>query len=337
MLTNCQAVIESPAVTDQAAPPPNWYTDPADESQYRYWDGSAWTEHRAPRHVEEVRKTLRGPGRLLGDSFSLLRRQWRGCALPVLLLIAAQLLAVVLFFYSGDLVLMGEFDEDWARLSDPSTTPEDDAYFESLEFDFAVLNFVPAAIGGLLFWLASNLLTAVAALLTLGELRGETITASKVLRQASRRVLRILGLDLQLLLAVLIVAIIALAAATAPLLLFLVIPAVLITVFWSIAIVSLAYVVASVGPAESSLRYAFRLVRGRFWGTLGRLLLVSVVVMVISVVVMVISLVISAVTPWFGSFWALQELINAAMSAVLALLAVIASAILYFDLGGESD
>ncbi|MYI15810.1 MAG: DUF2510 domain-containing protein, partial [Acidimicrobiaceae bacterium] len=26
-------------------PPADWYTDPEDESQYRYWDGSSWTEH----------------------------------------------------------------------------------------------------------------------------------------------------------------------------------------------------------------------------------------------------------------------------------------------------
>ena len=318
-------------MTDQATPPPNWYTDPADESQYRYWDGSAWTEHRAPRHVEEVRKTLRGPGRLLGDTFSMLRRQWRGGALPVLLSIAAQLLAVVLLFYSGDLVLMGEFDEAWARLSDPSATPENEAYFESLEFDFAVLNFVPVAIGGLLFWLTANLLTAVAALLTLGDLRGETITVSKVLRQASRRVPRIMGLDLQLLvLGVLLVAIIVLAAVTVPLLLILVIPAFLITMFWSLPIISLAYVVASAGPAKSSLSYAFGLVRGHFWGTLGRMLLVNTIVGGVAFVI-------PSVIPSFGSFWVLKELIIATLSAVLTLLAVIASAILYFDLGGESD
>ncbi|MXW88833.1 MAG: DUF2510 domain-containing protein, partial [Acidimicrobiaceae bacterium] len=33
-------------------PPADWYTDPEDESQYRYWDGSSWTEHRAPRIID---------------------------------------------------------------------------------------------------------------------------------------------------------------------------------------------------------------------------------------------------------------------------------------------
>lgn len=29
--------------------PAGWYADPQDPTQYRYWDGAAWTEHRAPR------------------------------------------------------------------------------------------------------------------------------------------------------------------------------------------------------------------------------------------------------------------------------------------------
>ena len=29
-------------------PPANWYPDPEDPAQQRYWDGTQWTEHRAP-------------------------------------------------------------------------------------------------------------------------------------------------------------------------------------------------------------------------------------------------------------------------------------------------
>jgi hypothetical protein len=29
-------------------PPAGWHPDPEDPTQQRYWDGSAWTEHRAP-------------------------------------------------------------------------------------------------------------------------------------------------------------------------------------------------------------------------------------------------------------------------------------------------
>lgn len=37
---------------DHASPPAapaQWYVDPADHSQHRYWDGAAWTAHTTPR------------------------------------------------------------------------------------------------------------------------------------------------------------------------------------------------------------------------------------------------------------------------------------------------
>lgn len=30
-------------------PPAGWFPDPHDATQYRYWDGHVWTDHRAPR------------------------------------------------------------------------------------------------------------------------------------------------------------------------------------------------------------------------------------------------------------------------------------------------
>jgi hypothetical protein len=35
-------------------PPADWYPDPGDPSRFRYWDGAAWTEHRAPRVGERL-------------------------------------------------------------------------------------------------------------------------------------------------------------------------------------------------------------------------------------------------------------------------------------------
>lgn len=36
-----------PAPTE--LPADGWYPDPSDDDRYRYWDGSAWTDHTAPR------------------------------------------------------------------------------------------------------------------------------------------------------------------------------------------------------------------------------------------------------------------------------------------------
>ena len=332
MLANPGAQIESDSVPDQ--PPANWYTDPTDESQYRYWDGSAWTEYRAPRYDEVVSKRLRGPNRLIGDSLRILRRQWRGCTVVALLSVAAGLLLSVLFLDSADRVLMGEFDEFFERISQPNFDPETSenrAYFESLEFDFSIWNFAPAVLGLLITWLVSNLLTATVALLTLGDLRGDTSTRSGVLRKACGRLPRLIGLDLQIMaLAMMLVAIIVLAAVTVPLVLILVIPAVLVALILALPVYMLAYVVASIGPAQSSLGYSFRLVRKRFWGTFGRTLLVVLIVGVVS-------LVFGTVTGLLGLFGVLADSLNGVVTTVLALLFSIASAILYFDLGGESD
>src|SRR4051794_33935986 len=30
-------------------PAAGWFVDPQDATQFRYWDGTAWTEHRSPR------------------------------------------------------------------------------------------------------------------------------------------------------------------------------------------------------------------------------------------------------------------------------------------------
>ncbi len=321
-------------MSDRSTAPPDWYPDPADESQHRYWDGSAWTEHRAPRYAEASSKRLRGSNRLLGDSLRILRRQWRGCVFVALLSAAAGLLVSALFLYSADRVTMGEFDEIRERISQPDFDPEtsgNEAYFESLEFDFSVRSLAPAVLGLLIAWLVSNLLTATVVLLTLGDLRDDTSTRSGVLRKACGRLPRLIGLNLQImLLAMMILAIVVPAALTAPLMLILVVPAVLVAVILALPVYALAYVVASTAPARSPLRYSYRLVRKHFWGTLGRMLLVVLIVGVVGGVF-------EAVTGLSGLFWVLADSLSGVVSSVLALLSVVASAILYFDLGGESD
>lgn len=49
-------------------PPAAWFPDPDDPTQYRYWDGSAWTEHRAPRTT--TTDQLTNAGRDLADGIS---------------------------------------------------------------------------------------------------------------------------------------------------------------------------------------------------------------------------------------------------------------------------
>ena len=338
-------------------PPADWYTDPEDESQYRYWDGSAWTEHRAPRHTDPAEDPggdpggMRGPRQLIANTFSLTRRRWRGCAAVALIYIVSQVAAVVLVIVSASDILMGELGAVWDRVSEPGfdlTEPEHEAYFRSLEFDLAPVNFVPALLGLLAFWVASNVMPAAVTRIALSDLRDRALTTSDALRQALRRVPRLMGVQIQILAIFVIAGVLALVVqgvlvqlvgASGWLLLILLIPAVIVGTVYALVVMPLAYVVASAGPRTWSLPYGVRLVRGRLWATLGRLLVVFVVLFAVSLAVgLAVGLVFTVAGDSAGPpFDLVSDLVQAVVGAGLAVVGLVAAAILYHDLGGESD
>ncbi|MCY3850779.1 MAG: DUF2510 domain-containing protein [Acidimicrobiaceae bacterium] len=316
-------------------PPPNWYTDPTDESLYRYWDGSVWTDHCAPRYTE-AREALRGPGELIRDSFALLRRQWRVCGVAVLVSAALDVISVLLLLFSVDKILMGELGEILERVSDAGfdpDSPDNRDYFESLEFGFSVWNLLPGILGLLLFWLSLNLFTATVVLTARCDLRNGDISISKVLRQAVRRVPRLFGVDLQILaLCALGMGVVLVSGLVSPWLLILFVPAFLVFLIASTPVFSIVDVVASAGPSEPSLLYAFRLVQKRFWGVMGRVLLILLIFLA---AVLAVSAVLGALNSLLGSFWWFQEICNALLSGFIAAPVSIAMAIVYLDLGGD--
>ena len=339
------------SVSDQA--PPDWYTDPEDDSQYRYWDGSAWTEHRAPRHTDAVEDPepgpgeMRGPGQLISNAFSLVARHWRGCAAAAAVSAVGQAVMVVLVAVAADRILMGELGEILNRVTEPgfdADAPEHKAYFESLDLDLSARNFVPVVLGLLLVWVTSSVATVAVSRIALDDLHGRTLGASDALRQALGRVPRLMGVNIQIL-AVFVIAV-ALAMSVQGLLVFLVgpaawlllillIPAFIAGAIYAGTVAALAYVAAAAGPAAWSLPYGARLVRGRFWGTLGRLLLVWLVVVAASTVV---GTVLALAGAFAGpSFQLVSQLFQTAVGAALAVVGLVAPAILYHDLGGESD
>ena len=327
-------------------PPADWYTDPEDESQYRYWDGSAWTEHRAPRHADPEGAPAtdeggpRGPGALIGSTFSTTRRQWRGCTAAGLISVVAQVVLTALAAVAGNNILMGEFDEIWRRFNDPEgfdpTAPEHEAYFNSLEFDLSPINFAIIALALLIFWLGNILVQVAVTRLAVSDLRGRAEGVSDSFRQALPRIPRLMGVNLQVF-AFFVAALAAtvLAAVAVPVLLILLIPVLIAVCVVAFTVVPMAYAVASVGPAAPSLRYGLRLVRGRFWGVLGRLLLVYVVFFGVLVAVSV-AFTIAAAEAGTLVQWASQA-IQAVLGAAAGVLLLVAPAILYHDLGGESD
>ena len=325
-------------------PPADWYTDPQDESQYRYWDGTAWTEHRAPRHgqpdgePESDPGQLRRPGKLIAETLAISGRRWRSCAAAGLIYLAAQVVMVVLLIIGANEFLRGELGEVWDRVTDPNFDPESSdqtAYFESLEVDVSLASFVPVVLGLLVLWIGSNIIQAAVSRVTLSDLQDQPLNSSDALRLALRRVPRLIGLDIQVAL-IFLVAVVAvvMAGVAAPVLLIPLIPAFIVGAVYASVAMSLAYVVASVGPATPSIAYGARLVRGRFFRTLGRMLLIFAVLMAVSLAVgLVFSL------GGFGGL-ALQvvsQLVQTVVGTAVTIVGLIALAIIYHDLGGESD
>ena len=324
-------------------PPADWYTDPEDESQYRYWDGSAWTEHRAPRHAPEGGPEpgfpqMRRPGRLMADAVSIARRRWRSCAAAALIYLAGQVAMVVLLLVGINELLMGELGEIWDRIADPNFDPASDeqtTYFESLEVDLSLVNFALIAMGLLAVWISGNLMQATLARVTLGDLQDRALAPSDALRQALRRVPRLMGLDIQLI-AIFVIAILVMivAGVAAPVLLIPLIPVFGVAAVYGMVVVSLAYVFASVGPTKWSLGYGARLVRRRFWGTFGRMLAVFLVLMAVTIAV---GLVFTLAGFDSLAFEVVSQLVQTVIGTVITVVGLVAVAIIYHDLGGESD
>ena len=326
-------------------PPADWYTDPEDESQYRYWDGSSWTEHRAPRIADPDTGTgdapdgLRSPSTLVADTFSLTGRRWRPCAAVALIYILSQIVAVVLLIVSANDILMGELGEIYDRATSPDfdpTEPEQEAYFQSLDVDLAPVNFGPALLGLLAVWVASCLMQATVTRIALSDLRERVLTTSEALIQALPRVPRLMGVQLQIV-AIFGAALVAtaFAAIAAPALLILLLPAFLVAAVYAVVVLPMAYAVASVGPRTWSLPYGVRLLRGRFWATLGRLLLIFLLLFAVSLTVGIVAAI--AGLAGGAALDLIWQLVQTVVGTGLAVVAIVAAAILYDDLGGESD
>ena len=325
-------------------PPADWYTDPEDESQYRYWDGSSWTEHRAPRHglpdgePEPGSPQLRSPGKLIADTFSLAVRRWRSCAAAALIYLAAQVVMVVLLLIAANEILMGELGEIWDRINDPDfdpEAPEQTAYFESLEVDLSLVSVALILLGIAVVWISGNVMQATVARVTLSDLQDRALAPSDALRQALRRVPRLVGLSLQVFAIVLIAILVTVfAGLAAPVMLIPLIPAFLVGAVYGMVVVSLAYVVASVGPEAWTLGYGARLLRRRFWRTFGRMLLVFVVLTAISFAV---GLVFTLAGSASLAFQVVSQLVQPVVGTVIGVFSLVAVAIIYHDLGGESE
>lgn len=323
-------------------PPADWYIDPEDDRQYRYWDGESWTEHRAPRRLDNK---PRPTGKLIGDSVSMIRRRWRVYA--VVIAVGAVVAAAVTelgyraWISAVDTTLGGELDEIINRVTSPGFDPtaqESQDYFSSISFDPSIGTLGWVVLGLLLVVTASALGTAAVARAAVVDLRGRTPDPGDALRGGLGRLGRVVGVWLQILAAIVALGMVVVVAAFVSLLLaFPLGLAALALIVAAFPVMSMAVVTAAVGPKTPSLRYAYSLVKGTYWPAFGRLLVMALLAGAFGLAIGMAILAISpgnALDPIRGSL--IANLVSYALNAAIGLVATIPSVLIYRDLGGDT-
>lgn len=330
-------------------PPPDWYDDPEDLSQYRYWDGSQWTDHRAPRH--RVGPEHRPIGELLTGTGRLLRANWRPFlaiyALTAVVYLAAEQLVRVGFdnVFGNTLTAMLDEIETLDTAAEGAGAAIEDRWNDvqdrigSLSPTTAATGVLLMAIGGLAAVVANIIQVTALGHLAMRRLAHQPASATAALRAGLGRVLRIVGVALMLfvmlcavcmvaslVLAVLTVAVGVLGATVVGVLGFLAAVAAFVL---GVPLALVTLMTAAVGPAEPSMRYARKLLRGAYWATLGR----TVFVLVLFAIALGVILLVAALAGLVAS--PLYTVTLYVLGVLPETFLIIALFTVYRDLGGE--
>ena len=311
--------------------PAGWYDDPEHPTQFRYWDGAQWTDHRSP-------KTSRSP---VGDdgvwsvvsaSFRLVGRGWRELVVLALPLIAVTIAAGLLALASLDAVLEPGIGDILDRVGQPGFDPvndaDDEAFIENIDLSVTAAPVAGIVLAAVLFF-AGGIVASVAFTVFLAALRRDRrLPVSETYRIALVRLPRIIGILLLwtvvgvtvLLLAAVIIAI---AVVISPLMLLLIVPLTLAAVIYAYPFGALASTTLTLAPTDDPpFRRTITVVR-RQWGFVAlRLLVLTLVFWAIGFGASAVTTPFSAASVW-GGFLAsmvvqsLQTVLSTAGSVVL--------------------
>lgn len=246
-------------------PPAGWYDDPEYPDHLRYWGGTAWSEHRAPKQAAPAAtaSALSDIGSWLGQTFELPIRRWK----PISALLAAGiaviwLMTLVLVEIWDGLVY---FDGEWTGFSWGKV---------GLSIVVALL----AALASIVIYLAQIRIVHDARL-GLHPSLGEALAAG------AQALPRTIGWGLLLVAATLaIVLVVAVLIQVATALGVLAVIAAIALAVWAwvkLSFLGAAFVVPV--PGLNPLRASADVSRDRFWSVFGRLFVLGLVVLGISI------------------------------------------------------
>ncbi len=312
--------------------PPGWYPNPENQGEERYWAGYEWTEHVRSAGHAGYGTGVRSAGDTIGQSFKLMGAHWR--AYGAVLIVAGLPLIIV----SGVLVavLFNTASEDFVDLMSGQIAQGTDTETLDLSIDdpgTLALYGIPLALVAVVLNMILNTALYHQAY---WQLTGSPPRPTTSLRLGLSRTPRLIGLALQIaLILLLILLVLGLLAVLSPVLAVLGFLALIPAAFLGAVVFSLAFVVASIGPPQPSLKKGWALSRGRFWGILGRIILVLVVSAAIGIGTNIATLGTSTLPTVLASSIAAVMLVIS--QAVQTLLWVIALAVIYHDLGGPGE
>ena len=326
-----------------AMPPPGWYADPEQPWTWRWWDGSRWTDLRAPMVRDEPVPNPHSVSRWFDDSVAAVKAVARRVGLLVLAVGVVVSVTAVIFVigvltsgrgreirsllqlddvFGGSAETVELTDAEWDRVGDLAR----DVLVSAIPWMIAL---------GVLGAIALTWTAAISARVATRVHPGTVAEVSRVddAADALRRVpamiaafcvLSLIGVGTgSLAFAPLMLAVgfdagggaVAVAAVFGFL-------AVTVLGVWLFGRLGLTMTVAAIGGHGLGLRRSWHLTDGRFWGVVGRLLIASLVV---SSATTPLSFLVN-LGPWFGlTVWLVTALVFQTLTNVLTALVVMPS------------
>lgn len=271
--------------------PPGWYDDPENATRYRYWDGTTWTEHRAPKAVTVPLATADATA-VISRGFDLFKQTWVQQLIVAVIAGVVALAGGIVAFIGIATGLEPDLFDIIDRVTepgfDPDTDPADDAFLDSITIDWGAGPILAIVVGALLLYGAIGLGFATALVHVARVSHGGTEGLGASFRYCLRNLVRWIGILLlwglvgTVAIAVHVGVFIALTALS-PLFLILLIPATLAAVVYVWPFLHIAGSVLVLAPRDMGpARRTIGLVRPRWPGFAGRVLLVSVVIFAVN-------------------------------------------------------